>query len=183
MKKEELYYFLNLMFNLPYEDEFRKVKVKTKKLDEFLEEVRDGKIKDPKEFLREGLRRTITPALLSIIREKLRIFAEKNKDNDKGKAAGLILGFLSTGMPLDQNGFFVTIFIRSALNRPLADDRKVWEFIYVFLPKKVETGEVETIKKASFNFGEGFEERESGLLTPKEERIKEKSERKLIIPK
>jgi len=66
ISQEDLYKFTALMMNLPYEDEFRRVKVKTKELDSFLENVAEGKIQDSKEFISEGLKETITPALTSI---------------------------------------------------------------------------------------------------------------------
>ena len=173
-----------LMFNLPYEDEFRRVKVKIKKLDIFLEEVAEGKIKDSKEFLEEGIKRTMTTALLSIIKEKLKRFAEKYSDDPKGEAALLVLQFLYNELPLEMNAFFVVIFIRSALNRPLADNSRVWTFLYEFLPKKVEAGDTDNIEKPVFkdiSAGE-FEEKTSGLLTPKEKELKGKEKSRIIIP-
>ena len=77
------------MFNLPYEDEFRKVRVKTKELDLFLGEVVEGRIKESKEFLKQGIERTMTPAILSIVKEKLRRFAEKYEKDAKDPLAGL----------------------------------------------------------------------------------------------
>ena len=173
-----------LMINLPYEDEFRRVKVKIKELDAFLNDVAAGKIKDNKEFLQKGLRRTMTPALLSIIKEKLKRYAEKYKDDEKGEAAIMVLQFLYRGLPLDSNVFFLSVFIRSALNRPLADNSKVWNFLYEFLPKKVETSDAETIEKPKFKdvSGEKFEEKKSGLLTPKEKGLEGKTKPRIIIP-
>jgi hypothetical protein len=173
-----------LMINLPYEDEFRRVKVKIKALDEFLNDVAAGKIKDSKEFLQEGLRRTMTPALLSIIKEKLRRYAEKYKDDTKGEAAVMVLQFLYRGLPLDSNVFFLSVFIRSALNRPLADNSKVWNFLYEFLPKKIETSDTETIEKPKFKgvSGEKFEEKGSGLLTPQEKELEGKEKPRIVIP-
>ncbi|MBN1695214.1 hypothetical protein JW879_07435 [candidate division WOR-3 bacterium] len=173
-----------LMFNLPYQDEFRRVKVKTKELDIFLKEVAEGEIEDSKEFLREGLKRTITPLLLSIIKEKLRRFAEKYRDNPEGEAALMVLHFLYNSYPLDTNAFFIVVFIRSALNRPLADNSKVWAFLYEFLPKKIETGDTETVEKPKFKniSGKDFEEKESGLLTPKEKRLEGKTKPRIVIP-
>ncbi len=182
---EERFYRLSaLMINLPYEDEFRKVKVKTRELDEFLKEVAEGEIKDSKEFIREGLKRTLTPALLSIIKEKLKIYAEKYKDNEKGEAALMVLQFLYRGLPLDANVFFLSVFIRSTLNRPLVDNSRVWNFLYEFLPKKVEVNDAETIEKPKFKniSGEDFEESRSGLLTPKKKEIKDKTKSRLLIP-
>lgn len=173
-----------LMFNLPYEDEFRKVKVKTKELDVFLKEVAEGRIKNNKEFLKEGINRTMTSALLSIIKEKLKRFAEKYKRDPKGEAALLVLQFLYNDLPLDTNAFFIVIFIRSALNRPLADNSKVWTFLYEFLPKKVESGDTDNIKKPVFKdiSVEEFEEKKSGLLTPREKELKGKEKSRIIIP-
>jgi hypothetical protein len=184
LSNEQFQHLTALMFNLPYEDEFRRVKVKTKELDMFLEEVAEGKIKDNKEFLREGIKRTMTTALLSIIKEKLRRYAEKYRDDAKGEAALLVLQFLYNDLPLDANAFFIVIFIRSALSRPLADNSKVWTFLYEFLPKKIETGETENIKKPELKnvSGEKFEEKKSGLLTPKEEKLEGKVKPRIIIP-
>jgi hypothetical protein len=182
---EERFYRLSaMMINLPYEDEFRKVKVKTRELDEFLKEVVEGKINDSKEFVREGLKRTLTPALLSIIKEKLKIYAEKYKDNEKGEAALMVLQFLYRGLPLDANVFFLSVFIRSTLNRPLADNNRVWNFLYEFLPRKVEVNDAETIEKPKFKniSGEEFEESKSGLLTPKKKELKSGGKSKIIIP-
>jgi hypothetical protein len=182
---EERFYRLSaLMINLPYEDEFRKVKVKTRELDKFLKEVVEGKINSSKEFIREGLKRTLTPALLSIIKEKLKMYAEKNKDNEKGEAALMVLQFLYRGLPLDTNVFFLSIFIRSTLNRPLVDNNKVWNFLYEFLPKRVEVNDTETIEKPKYKniAGEEFEESGSGLLTPKKKEIKDKTTSRILIP-
>lgn len=173
-----------LIFNLPYEDEFRRVKVKTKELDIFLKEVAEGEINDTKEFLREGIRRTMTTALLSIIKEKLKRYAGKYKNDPKGEAAILVLQFLYNDLPLESNAFFIVVFIRSALNRPLADNSKVWSFLYEFLPKKVETGDTENIRKPGLKnvSEEEFEEKKSGLLTPREKMVKGKEKPRIIIP-
>ena len=184
MTNEKFQQLTSLMFNLPYEDEFRKVKVKTKELDAFLEEVVEGRVKDSKEFLQEGIKRTMTPAILSIIKEKLRRFAEKYEQDDKGKAALMILQLLYRSFPLEANAFFIVVFIRSALNRPLADNNRVWNFLYEFLPKKVETGDTENIEKPKFKdaLNKGFEEKKSGLLTPREKGIDKKEKTGIIIP-
>ncbi len=183
ISEERFQHLTALMFNLPYEDEFRRVKVKTKELDVFLKEIAEGGVKDSKEFLKEGIKRTMTDALLSIIREKLKRFAEKYKDDPKGEAAFLVLQFLYNDLPLESNAFFIVIFIRSALDRPLADNSRVWTFLYEFLPKKIETGNTENIEKPKFKdvSGEEFEEKKSGLLTPKEKALKGKKSR-IIIP-
>lgn len=184
ISEEQFQHLTALMFNLPYEDEFRRVKVKTKELDLFLKEVAEGGIKDSKEFLNEGIKRTMTGALLSIIKEKLNRFAEKYRDDPKGKAALMVLQFLYNGLPLESNAFFIVIFVRSALNRPLADNSRVWTFLYEFLPKKIETGDTENIEKPKFKDvpGEEFEEKKSGLLTPKEKAIKKSEKSRIIIP-
>jgi len=181
---EHFYNLTALMINLPYEDEFRRAKVKTKELNAFLKEVAEGKIKDSKEFLQEGLKRTVTPALLSIIKEKLKRYAKKYRDNPKGEAALMVLQFLYQGLPLDANVFFIAVFIRSALNSPLADNNRVWAFLYEFLPKKVETNDTENIEKPKFKVisGEEFEESASGLLTPKKKELKDKTKSKIVIP-
>ncbi|MEJ2568572.1 MAG: hypothetical protein P8Z50_06850, partial [candidate division WOR-3 bacterium] len=103
ISNEQFQQLTSLMFNLPYEDEFRKVKVKTKELDAFLEEVAEGRIKDSREFLKEGIERTMTPALLSIIKEKIRRFAEKYEQDAKGKAALMVLSLLYRNFPLESN--------------------------------------------------------------------------------
>lgn len=184
ISEKKFQHLTHLMFNLPYEDEFRRVKVKTKELDIFLEEVAEGRINDSKEFLKEGIKRTMTTALLSIIKEKLKRFAEKYKDNPKGEAALMVLQFLYNKLPLETNAFFIVIFIRSALNRPLADNSKVWTFLYEFLPKKVEAGDTDNIEKPVFKdvSTEEFEEKKSGLLTPKEKELKRKEKTRIIIP-
>jgi hypothetical protein len=181
---EDLYKFTAMMMNLPYEDEFRRVKVKTKELDIFLKDVAEGKIRDSKEFIREGLNKTITAALLSIIKEKLKRYASKYKDKMKGKAAFMVLQFLYQGLPLDSNVFFIAVFIRSALNHPLADNNKVWTFLYEFLPKKIETKATENIEKPEFKgvSGDKFEDSKSGLLTPKKKELQDKEESRIIIP-
>jgi len=182
--EEEFQQLAALMFNLPYEDEFRKVKVKTKELDIFLEEVAEGKIKNSKEFLEEGIQRTMTPVLLSVIKEKLKRFVGKYKNEPKSRAALLALQLLYQDFPLHANAFFIVIFIRSALNRPLADNSKVWLFLYEFLPKKIEESNTENIEKPKIKDGlyEEFEENKSGLLTPKKKEITEIEEPKIIIP-
>ena len=184
ISEEQFQQLTALMFNLPYEDEFRRVKVRTKELDIFLREVAEGKVKGSKEFLREGLRRTMSPVLLSIIKEKLKRFAEKYRDDPKGKAALMVLQLLYNGLPLDANAFFIVVFVRSALNRPLADDSKVWAFLYEFLPKKVETSDTETIERPKFKgvSSKDFEEKKSGLLTPKEKELEGKAKPRIVIP-
>ncbi len=184
ISEERFQHLTALMFNLPYEDEFRRVKVKTKELDLFLKEVAEGGIKDSKEFLSEGIKRTMTNALLSIIKEKLKRFAEKYQDDPKGEAAFMVLQFLYNDLPLESNAFFIVIFVRSALNRPLADNSKVWTFLYEFLPKKIETGNTENIEKPKFKdvSDEEFEEKKSGLLTPKGKVLKKKEKSRIIIP-
>ena len=184
MSKEQFQQLTSLMFNLPYEDEFRKVRVKTKELDLFLGEVVEGRIKESKEFLKQGIERTMTPAILSIVKEKLRRFAEKYEKDAKGKAALMVLQLLYRGFPLEANAFFIVIFIRSALSRPLADNSRVWNFLYEFLPKKVETGDTENIEKPKFKDGldKEFEEKKSGLLTPKEKGFDKKEKTRIIIP-
>ena len=182
--EERFQHLTALMFSLPYEDEFRRVKVKTRELDIFLKEVAEGRINDNKEFLREGLKRTMTGVLLSIIEEKLKRFAEKYKSDPKGEAALLVLQFLYNKLPLEANVFFIVIFVRSALNRPLADNNKVWTFLYEFLPKKIETGDTENIEKPDFKgvTGENFEEKKSGLLMPKEKGLEKNVKQRIIIP-
>jgi len=184
ISEEELYKFTALMMNLPYEDEFRRVKVKTKELDYFLKKVADGKIQDSKEFIHKGLKETVTPALLSIIKEKLKRYASKHKNEIKGRAALMVLQFLYQGLPLDSNVFFIAVFIRSALNRPLADNNKVWTFLYEFLPKKIETKETENIEKPKFRgvSGAEFEDSKSGLLTPKKKKLQNKEQSRIILP-
>jgi len=184
ISQEELYKFTSLMMNLPFEDEFRRVKVKTKKLDDFLKDVAEGKIQDSRTFIHEGLKRTITPVLLSIIKEKLNRFAVKYEKEVKGKAAFMVLQLLYQGIPLDSNVFFIAVFIRSALNRPLADNNKVWSFLYEFVPRKIETKETENIQKPQFKgvSNEAFEDSKSGLLTPKKKKLKGKKESRIIIP-
>jgi len=181
---EQFQQLTSLMFNLPYEDEFRKVKVKTKELDSFLVEVSEGRIKDSKEFLKEGVQRTMTPVLLSIIKEKLRRFVEKYEGDVKSKAALMVLQLLYQNFPLEANAFFIVIFIRSSLSRPLADNGKVWNFLYEFLPKKVETGDTENIEKPKLknDLNSEFEEKKFGLLTPKEKSFGEKEKSRIIIP-
>ena len=96
----------------------------------------------------------------------------------------MVLQFLYRGLPLDSNVFFLSVFIRSALNRPLADNSKVWNFLYEFLPKKVETSDTETIEKPKFKdiSPEKFEEKKSGLLTPKEKELGGKAKPRIVIP-
>ncbi len=182
--EKEFHQLTALMFNLPYEDEFRKVKVKTKKLDIFLEEVAEGKIKNSKEFLEEGIQRTMTPVLLSVIKEKLKGFAIKYENEPKSRAALLVLQLLYKDFPLHANAFFIVIFIRSALDRPLADNSKVWSFLYEFLPKKIEESNTENIEKPKIkdDLYKEFEENKSGLLTPKKKEIDEIEKPKIIIP-
>ncbi len=184
ISNEKFQHLTALMFNLPYKDEFRRVKVKTKELDIFLKEVAEGKIRDSKEFLREGLKRTMTPVLLSIIKEKLKRFAEKYRDDPEGEAALLVLQFLYNSLPLEANAFFIVVFIRSALNRPLADNSKVWNLLYEFLPKKIETSDAETIEKPDFKdvSRKDFEEKKSGLLAPKERKLEGKEKSRIVIP-
>lgn len=184
ISNERFQHLIALMFNLPYRDEFRRVKVKTKELDIFLKEVAEGRIKDSKEFIREGLKRTMTPVLLSVVKEKLKRFVEKYKDNPEGEAALMVLQFLYNSLPLEANAFFIVVFIRSALNRPLADNSKVWNFLYEFLPKKIETSDTETIEKPEFKdiSGKDFEEKKSGLLTPKEKELEGKTKPRIVIP-
>ncbi len=184
LSEERFQHLTALMFNLPYEDEFRRVKVKTKELDIFLKEVAEGRIDNSREFVREGIKRTVTTVLLSIIKEKLKRFAEKYRNEPKGEAALLVLRFLYSDMPLEANAFFIMVFIRSALNRPLVDDNRVWNFLYEFLPKKVETGNTENIEKPKFKniSGEEFEEKDSGLLMPKDKGLDKKVKQKIIIP-
>jgi hypothetical protein len=181
---EDLYKFTAMMMNLPFQDEFRRVKVKTKELDLFLKDVAEGKVKDSKEFIREGLNKTVTPALLSIIKEKLKRYVSNYKDEEKGRAALMVLQFLYQGLPLDSNVFFIAVFIRSALNRPLADNNKVWTFLYEFLPKKIETKETENIEKPDFKgvSVDEFEDSKSGLLTPKKQKLQNKGKSRIIIP-
>ena len=126
----------------------------------------------------------MTPALLSIINEKLKRYASKYKDQAKGRAALVVLQFLYQGLPLDSNVFFIAVFIRSALSRPLADNNKVWTFLYEFLPKKVETSETENIKKPEFKdvSADEFESSKSGLLTPRKKQLKNKEQSRIIIP-
>jgi hypothetical protein len=184
LSEERFQQLTALMFNLPYEDEFRRVKVKTKELDIFLKEIAEGRLNNSREFLREGIKRTLTAVLLSIIEEKLKRFAEKYKKDPKGEAALLVLHFLYNRIPLEANAFFIVIFVRSALNRPLADNNRVWNFLYEFLPKKVETGDTENIEKPKFKgvVGKEFEEKESGLLMPKGEGFEKKVKQRIIIP-
>ncbi|MEJ2568124.1 MAG: hypothetical protein P8Z50_04540, partial [candidate division WOR-3 bacterium] len=86
--------------------------------------------------------------------------------------------------PLESNAFFIVIFIRSALSRPLADNSKVWNFLYEFLPKKVETGDTENIEKPKLKDGldKEIEEKKSGLLTPKGKEVNSKEKPRIIIP-
>ncbi len=181
---KELYELMTSVGSLPYEDEFLRVKVKTNALDEFLEEVASGAIRDTDEFIKEGMKRTISPALLSIIKEKLRRFAKKFTEQKKGAVARFTLALVYKEVPLHNNPFFIAIFVRSASRRPLANNRRVWKFLYELLPKRIEEGNIQTLEEPELRklYKEGYEEQDSGLLIPKKKEKKTKESTRIIIP-
>lgn len=182
--EEDLINISNLMYFLIYEDEFRRTKVKTGALDRFLEEVSKGTIDDPKKFIEEGVKRTLTPALLSIIKEKLKRFANKYQKERKGEAALLILTLLHSGIPISQIPFFIAIFARSASGRPLSESSKVWKLLYGFLPKRIEEGKTELMQKPEFvkELKDKYEEHDSGILIPKRKGGIKKESSRIILP-
>ncbi|MCK4322654.1 hypothetical protein KAX08_09080 [candidate division WOR-3 bacterium] len=182
--EEDFINISNLMYHLAYEEEFRRMKVKMEALDIFLEEVSEGTIENPREFIEEGIKRTFTPAILSIIKEKLKRFADRYKRETKGEAALLILGLIYNGISLSQIPFFIAIFARSASRRPLAENDNIWKLLYGFLPKRIEEGTTEIMKKPEFTkeIKDRYEEHDSGLLIPKRKgKVKEESSR-IILP-
>ena len=183
-QEEELIQLSNLMYNIAYEDEFRRAKVKIKELDKFLEEVKEGNINNPREFIEEGINRTFSPSLLSIIKEKLSRYADRYKREKKGQAALLILNLIYNRIPLSQIPFFIAIFARSVSRRPLAENDKIWKLIYGFLPKRIDEGKTEIMEKPEFTkkIKDKYEERDSGLLIPKKEGKTEKKPSKIILP-
>lgn len=183
-QEEELIQLSNLMYHIAYEDEFRRAKVKIKSLDKFLEEVKEGNINNPREFIEEGIKRTFSPSLLAIIKEKLSRYAYKYKKERKGQAALLILNLIYNRIPLSQIPFFIAIFVRSASRRPLAENDNVWKLLYGFLPKRIDEGKTEIIEKPEFTkeIKDKYEERDSGLLIPKKENKTEKKSSKIILP-
>ncbi len=183
-QEEELIQLSNLMYHIAYEDEFRRAKVKIKALDKFLQEVKEGNINNPREFIEEGIKRTFSPSLLAIIKEKLSRYADKYKKERKGQAALLILNLIYNRIPLSQIPFFIAIFVRSASRRPLAENDNVWKLLYGFLPKRIDEGKTEIIEKPEFTkeIKDKYEERDSGLLIPKKENKTEKKSSKIILP-
>ncbi len=181
-QEEEFINITNLMYHIAFEDEFRRAKVKIEALDRFLEEVSEGTINDPKEFIEEGIKRTFTLALLSIIKEKLKRFVNKYSEQKKGKAALLVINFLYSGIPISQIPFFIAIFVRSASQRPLSKNNNVWKLLYEFLPKRIEEGTTRLMEKPEFTkeLKDKYEEHDSGLLIPKR-RVKTKKESSRII--
>jgi len=183
-EEEELIHLSNLMYHIAYEDEFRRAKVKIKALDKFLQEVKEGNINNPREFIEEGIKRTFSPSLLAIVKEKLGRYADRYKKEKKGQAALLILNLVYNRIPLSQIPFFIAIFVRSASRRPLAENDKIWKLLYGFLPKRIEEGKTEIMEKPEFTkeIKDKYEERDSGLLIPKKEGKTEKKSSKIILP-
>lgn len=182
--EEELIGLYNLLYSLAFEDEFRRTKVKTKALDGFLKGVAKGTIKEPAEFIKKGVERTFTPALLSLIKEKLRRFAKKYEKDRKGAAALLILNLLHNEIPLSEIPFFVAIFAKSASRRPLSGNNKVWKLLYEFLPKRIEEGKTELMEKPDImkEYKDRYEEDDSGLLIPKKKAKRGDKSSRIILP-
>lgn len=184
MTEEGFNDLLALTYSLIYEDEFRRVKVKTNLLDSFLKRVADGSVDGPEEFIEKGIESTFTPALLFIIKEKLYRFAKRYIKEYKGTAAFLVLDLINRGLPLQGIPFFIAIFARSASRRPLSEDNSVWKLLYQFLPKRLTESTTTTIEKPEFIKKEKdrYEHLDSGLLIPKEKKESNKKASRIIIP-
>lgn len=184
ISEEKYYELMTEVARLPYRDEFKKVKVKENKLNDFLKEVAEGAVETKEEFIEEGIQRTFTGPLLAIIKEKLLRFAQKHEGHFESKAAQYVLGLIYEGIPLYQNPFFISVFIRSASRSSLADNRKVWDFLYEFMPKKVSEKGPGTIEQPELDDFEkkGYKKQKSGLLIPGKKEEKKKGERKIILP-
>lgn len=184
LSKEEQAQLGSLLYSLAFKDEFKRTKVKIKALDEFLEQAKKGEIDTPEEFIEEGLKKTLPPTLLSLISEKLKRYVKKNKENRYGQAAMVVLSLLYNNVSLHENPFLIGIFVRSAKERSLSDNNKVWNLLYQFLPKKVQEGESEFMKKpeGSKDLEKDYDKVDSGLLIPKKKGKKKGKSSQIILP-
>lgn len=170
ISQEEFIKLVNLSYNIAFEESFRKVKLKKKELDDYLQEIIDGTGYSPRDFIINGLDRTLSPVLLSLIKEKLRRYAERNKKNQKGDSALVVLTMLHNDIHPGDIPFFMAVFALNASRRPLAENDKVWKYLYLFLPEKVQkvdTSELIEAPEYLEKDKEKYERLDSGILIPK----------------
>lgn len=123
-------------------EELRDIEFDNAKLDEYLKSANEEPEQKPVDFIRKGIRNTITPDVLNKIKECFVSIVEKREAPEQlllsldAYFRLLALGMLPEYIPL-----FLILFAKQVKNHPLSDDPKIWKYIMDFLPKKVVTPE------------------------------------------
>ena len=123
-------------------EELRDIEFDNAKLDEYLKSAKEEPAQKSIDFIRKGIRNTITPDVLNKIKERFVSIVEKEEASEQLLLSLdtyfklLALGILPEYIPL-----FLILFAKQVKNHPLSDDPKIWKYIMDFLPKKVVTPE------------------------------------------
>lgn len=123
-------------------EELRDIEFDNAKLDEYLKSAKEEPEQKSIDFIRKGIRNTITPDVLNKIKERFVSIVEKEEASEQ-----LLLSLdtyfklLAFGMLPEYIPLFLILFAKQVKNHPLSDDPKIWKYIMDFLPKKVVTPE------------------------------------------
>ena len=123
-------------------EELRDIEFDNAKLDEYLKTSKEEPEQKSIDFIRKGIRNTITPDVLNKIKERFVSIVEKEEASEQ-----LLLSLdtyfklLALGMLPEYIPLFLILFAKQVKNHPLSDDPKIWKYIMDFLPKKVVTPE------------------------------------------
>lgn len=123
-------------------EELRDIEFDNAKLDEYLKSAKEEPEQKPVDFIRKGIRNTITPNVLNKIKECFVSIVE-NREAPEQLLLSLDAYFrlLALGMLPEYIPLFLILFAKQVKNHPLSDDPKIWKYIMDFLPKKVVTPE------------------------------------------
>lgn len=160
-KKEEI---LLKTYSLAWTYDFINVNFRKDKVDEYLKKfLEEDEGLDKIAFLKEGIKFSLTPLILELIIEKLERFIKNQKDEELVKISSVILELLKKGYAPWDIPFFLGIFVRQIFQHPLSFNKKIFDIIYEFIPKKIENPED---KKQEKNIPKGYRESDSGLIVP-----------------
>uniref|UniRef100_A0A7C4YFZ1 Uncharacterized protein n=1 Tax=candidate division WOR-3 bacterium TaxID=2052148 RepID=A0A7C4YFZ1_UNCW3 len=161
--------FLYAAFYLPWSYEFKYVNFRKDRLEEYLKDFIERKENmNSEDFIKEGIKFSLTPLTLELIIEKLKRFAKNNEDNEKGRVTNFILHILSIGVPPWDIPFFHGVFVRQVYQHPYSQNRSVFEMIYEYIPKYIEKPDVklEEKREEKDDIPKGYKRTDSGLIIP-----------------
>lgn len=155
-------------YALAWTYDFINVKYRQDRVDEYLKNfIENGKDLDNIVFLKDGVKFSLTPIILELIIDKLERFRRKQKDEELIKVSDEILRTLKEGVAPWDIPFFVGIFVRQVFYHPLSQNKKIFNLIYDFIPRKIEhPDERKEEKIIKDNIPKGYKRTDSGLVIP-----------------